>query len=203
MARGQGMDLPGIDTHWNVDDPAASERAFRTLRHGALASGTTALRAELLTQFDRAHDVRGAFEAARSPLDEAAALVSFADRRARTRHLLESGRLLTRADDPAGATPLFSETWALARLRQLAGGPLGASEAARPSSTLRPDVPGERMVPWCRGPHGGDVLATSGTDGYRVGRPRIWSAWLTERIISGMKAVRFPDLPPLGAAKRA
>ena len=107
MARGQGMDLPGIDTHWNVDDPAASERAFRTLRHGALASGTTALRAELLTQFDRAHDVRGAFEAARSPLDEAAALVSFADRRARTRHLLESGRLLTRADDPAGATPLF------------------------------------------------------------------------------------------------
>lgn len=109
------MDRSGIDTHWNFDDPAASERAFRELLNGALASGNTALRTELLTQIARAQGLQGAFEAARSTLDEAATLVPYAGHRARIRHLLETGRLLNSAGDPAGAAPFFSEAWTLAR----------------------------------------------------------------------------------------
>jgi tetratricopeptide (TPR) repeat protein len=89
-----------IDSLWDWDDPAESERRFR-----AAAESERGLDGEILiTQVARAVGLQGRFDAAAELLDE---LPDDEDEELRVRVLLERGRALNSSGDTARAGPEF------------------------------------------------------------------------------------------------
>lgn len=101
-----------IDALWNFEEPAQSERAFRTMveRVGA----ETEAGAELLTQVARCQGLQQKFEDAHRTLDGMGSLLGSHATRLRARYLLERGRLLTSSGDPGAALPLFAHALGVA-----------------------------------------------------------------------------------------
>jgi tetratricopeptide (TPR) repeat protein len=143
---GDARPVPGaidIDQLWDHDDPAASEHRFRE-RLAEAAPGSAAY-VEVLTQIARAQGLQRKFDAAHATLDAAAALLPSAEAgpgaaRARVRYLLERGRVLNSARQPAQARPWFEAAWEAA---QAAGEDFYAVDAAHMLGICAP--PGEQI----------------------------------------------------------
>ena len=106
--------LAELDTLWDFDDPAASERAFEIVVRRARAEGGVFL-AEALTQLARAQGLQRRFDDARDTLDEAETVLRGDDRRACVRILLERGRVANTSDAESRGRADFLEAWQLAR----------------------------------------------------------------------------------------
>lgn len=107
--------LPDFDAWWDYDDPAATERRFGELLPRAEQHGSTDYLAQLLTQIARAQGLQREFAAAHATLDRAEALLAPDLAYARVRTLLERGRALNSAGQPAQAEPLFQAALELAQ----------------------------------------------------------------------------------------
>lgn len=89
-----------FDKLWNYGDPAGTEQKFR------------AVQAQLLTQIARCQGLQGKFEDAHKTLDEAEKLD--AGDLAKTRLLLERGRVWNSSGNKDKAKPLFEEAYRVA-----------------------------------------------------------------------------------------
>ncbi len=106
--------LPDIDSLWDYGNPRATEHAFRTLLPVARATGHDSYLAELLTQIAHAQRLQRLFDAAHRTLDEAETFLRPDHVRARTRYLLERGRVSKSAGQPDRARDVFLQAWQLA-----------------------------------------------------------------------------------------
>lgn len=105
-------DLPLIDSLWDFNDPAHTERLFRDLLPRVqVRSG---YHIELLTQLARAQGLQRHFDAAHATLDHAEAMLTPDLTRAWVRVLLERGRVFNSSQNVAAAYPLFLEALTLA-----------------------------------------------------------------------------------------
>lgn len=107
-----------VDALWDYDDPAASEQRFRAGLAGG-ARGDDAL--ILHTQIARTMSLRGRYDEAHAELDQIAAQLSTAGPEAQVRALLERGRTLRSAGDPAGSRTYFEQALGIARPAGLHG----------------------------------------------------------------------------------
>ncbi len=101
-----------FDTLWDYDQPAETERRFRSLLPALGAN--TSWRAELLTQISRAQGLQRRFAEAQATLDSVETLLPDLPLRPRIRYLLERGRVLNSDGDPTAARPFFMEAFRLA-----------------------------------------------------------------------------------------
>jgi hypothetical protein len=128
--------LEELDSLWDFDDPASSERRFTQLLPRARAEQGGVFVTEVLTQLARALGLQGAFELAHSTLAEAERTLRPSDRRGRARLLLERGRLERsehRADHGRSA---FHEAWDVSRAT---GADALAVDAAHMLGIVEPD----------------------------------------------------------------
>ncbi len=101
-----------IDTLWDFDDPAASEKRFRELSSSA----------EVQTQIARAQGLQRKFDEAHKTLDAVVTNLPRSERgepRAEVRYLLERGRVFNSSGQPDRARPLFLAAWEKARAGKL------------------------------------------------------------------------------------
>ncbi|ASN50868.1 hypothetical protein [Sinomonas sp. R1AF57] len=98
------LDQTTLDSLWDFDDPAASERLFREAIEDPAYDAVE--RRELATQLGRAIGLQGRFEEADALLD---GIDCEADPTIGVRVLLERGRLLNSAGRAAMAVPLFEQ----------------------------------------------------------------------------------------------
>ncbi len=108
------MAILNIQSLWNWDDPAASERAFRGAAGEAL-SHADALEYE--TQIARAEGLQRKFDEAHATLDivERALPATTNAPVVEVRYLLERGRVFNSSGKPDKARPLFLTAWDKAR----------------------------------------------------------------------------------------
>jgi tetratricopeptide (TPR) repeat protein len=103
------MDLPDIDSLWNYQDPAASERAFLELMPQAREDD--AYFAQLLTQLARSQVLQRRYEDGHATLDQVAALLTVQMPVARVRYLLERGRTWNDTNKTDAARQAFEEAY--------------------------------------------------------------------------------------------
>lgn len=125
-----------IEAYWEYANPAASEARFRSLLDRA--SGDERL--ELLTQVARTYSLRREFAQAHALLDEIEPLLAAAGAAPRTRYLLERGRTLNSAGDPAQARPLFEQAWTRAGAAGLEGLAVDAAHMVAITWSGRPEA---------------------------------------------------------------
>jgi tetratricopeptide (TPR) repeat protein len=106
-----------LDAMWDFDQPARSEERFRAAL--AQAQGDDAL--VLRTQLARTFSLRGRFDEAQRELDALEPLLAAAGPEPRVRALLERGRTLRSAGQPAQARPLFQRAFDAAQAAGQAG----------------------------------------------------------------------------------
>jgi tetratricopeptide (TPR) repeat protein len=99
-----------LDTLWNYNQPAESEKKFKDLL-AKVDNGNA--RAEVLTQIARAQGLQRNFDQAHQTLDEVESLAK--DERVKVRYLLERGRVFNSSNQPNKAKPLFLEAYELAK----------------------------------------------------------------------------------------
>lgn len=110
----RAVPLEQLDTLWDFDDPAASERRFAALLPRARTEGDGAFLAETLTQLARAQGLQRHFHDAWQTLAEAERALRHEDARGRVRLVLERGRV-ERFEKRAGlGRQAFLEAWELA-----------------------------------------------------------------------------------------
>ena len=102
---------PDFDAWWDYDHPDSTEARFREILPAARQSGDRDYLAQLLTQIARCQGLRMKFDEAGRTLDEAGALVGRGMPVARTRLLLERGRLYNSSKRREDSKPLFREAW--------------------------------------------------------------------------------------------
>jgi tetratricopeptide (TPR) repeat protein len=153
--------LPDFTTLWDFNDPAGTEDRFNAILPQAEASGNADYHAQLLTQIARTHGLRRDFAQAHAVLDQADALIAWAQENAaesttaRTRSLLERGRTLNWQDEKPRAEQLFREAYALA---MASGNERLAIDAAHMVAIVG-DL--ETQIEWA---HNGLAAARSATD---------------------------------------
>jgi hypothetical protein len=103
------MMLPDFDSLWNYEQPAASERAFRSLL--PLTPPDLDHELQLLTQIARAQGLQRHFAPAHATLDDVERRLTAATVTAHVRLLLERGRLFNSAGEPQQARPFFEQAW--------------------------------------------------------------------------------------------
>jgi tetratricopeptide (TPR) repeat protein len=102
---------PDFDAWWDYEHPDATEARFREILPAALQLGDRDYLAQLLTQIARCQGLQMKFDEAGRTLDEAEALVARGMPVARTRLLLERGRLYNSSKRREEAKPLFRQAW--------------------------------------------------------------------------------------------
>jgi tetratricopeptide (TPR) repeat protein len=107
--------LAELDTLWDFDDPAGSERRFEIVVRRARLEDESAFLAEALTQLARAQGLQRRFDDATRTLDSAAEGLRPQDRRGCVRLLLERGRVANSSGAGGRGRESFLEAWALAR----------------------------------------------------------------------------------------
>ena len=117
---------------WDFDDLDESERRFHALLDEQQQGPA---RAEVLTQLARIEGLRGKFEAGETLIREAEAMAG-PDVPARTRVLLERGRLLRSSGETSSALPLFVEAFHVA---QRGAEEFLAGDAAHMAALAAPD----------------------------------------------------------------
>lgn len=125
-----------IEAYWEYSDPAASEARFRGLLDQASRDG----RLELLTQVARTYSLRREFAQAHALLDEIEPQLATAGAAPRVRYLLERGRTVNSAGDPAKARPLFEQAWTLAGSAGLEGLAVDAAHMVAITWAGRPEA---------------------------------------------------------------
>jgi tetratricopeptide (TPR) repeat protein len=142
------------DGIWDFGDLASSEDRFRALLE---QHPDGPARSEILTQIARIHALRGEFEAGHRLVDRAETMEG-ADVAARTRVLLERGRLLRSSGRPEEAYPLFGQAFDVARK---GGEGFLTGDAAHMAALAAPDH--DRFVAWTD--RGIDLATSSGDPG--------------------------------------
>jgi len=104
-ATGEGF--RAFDRLWDYRDPAASERRFREARADAAAAGESEIEFEIATQIARALGLAGRFAEGHEELDAIESRAKGAASVSWVRLLLERGRLIRSAGEPARAVPHF------------------------------------------------------------------------------------------------
>jgi tetratricopeptide (TPR) repeat protein len=97
-----------IDDLWDYQDPAGTERKFRTLLSEADEFSDLIYSLTLLTQLARAAGLQGKFEEANKLLDQVENKMEPGST-VEVRYLLERGRVLNSSKMPAAAVPLFQK----------------------------------------------------------------------------------------------
>jgi tetratricopeptide (TPR) repeat protein len=111
----ESVPLAELDTLWDFDDPAESERRFAVVVDRARVEDHGAHLVEALTQLARAQGLERRFEDAQRSLDEAEASLRPDDRRSRVRLLLERGRVANSSSVAGRGRDAFLAAWELAR----------------------------------------------------------------------------------------
>jgi tetratricopeptide (TPR) repeat protein len=104
--------LPEIDSLWDYQKPADSEARFRELLSQVPTNSEYYL--ELLTQIARAQGLQGKYSEAHATLDAVLERLTERDVLARTRYLLERGRVLNSSGKPSEGKPFFVQAWEIA-----------------------------------------------------------------------------------------
>ena len=107
-------DLPDIDSLWNYERPAETERAFRELLEKA-AKSDEEYRAELLTQIARCQGLQGNFAEAHCTLDQVQEILTPGMPTVTARYLLERGRVFNSAGEAEKTGSLFRKAWDTAK----------------------------------------------------------------------------------------
>ena len=106
-------ELPNWRAMWDFGDPVGTADKFR----GAIAAGEAAGDAEYVlivtTQLGRTQGLQRKFDEAHAIFDAMEPQVEDASLEVKLRFLLERGRALNSAGDPAASAPLFEEAWNL------------------------------------------------------------------------------------------
>lgn len=109
--------LPEIDSFWDYNDPAGTEKKFREILSEAGSGSDMDYYIQLLTQIARTHSLRQQFDDAHTILDKVGNLLAentelFA---AWVRYYLERGRSFNSAGDKEKAIVLFRQAYDLAK----------------------------------------------------------------------------------------
>ncbi len=113
--------LPDFDSQWDYSDPAGTELVFRRILAETADEADASYRAQLLTQIARTQGLQRQFDAAHATLEEAQGELRGEMPTAYVRYLLERGRVLNTAGEPAEARPCFMEAWLLSHDSDLDG----------------------------------------------------------------------------------
>jgi tetratricopeptide (TPR) repeat protein len=105
--------MDNFDTLWDYNNPSKSERRFHEIAPQLYSN--TAKYAELLTQIARARGLQGNFAEAHNTLNEVEKLLGPTFHVAKTRYLLERGRVFNSAGEKAKARLFFLEAQGLAK----------------------------------------------------------------------------------------
>src|SRR4051812_19101203 len=111
VSSGVALELPQFDKLWNYAKPAETEARFREVLAQAAGIAPLNYRLELLTQIARCQGLQGSFDLANATLDEVERdlLHDRSTDVARSRYLLERGRLHNSSGDPAAAMRFFDQ----------------------------------------------------------------------------------------------
>jgi len=107
--------LAELDSLWDFDEPAESERRFEVVVRRARLEDDGRFLAEALTQLGRTQGLQWRFDEATRTLDSAADVLRPEDRRGRVRLLLERGRVANSSGAEGRGRKSFLEAWELAR----------------------------------------------------------------------------------------
>lgn len=107
-------DLPDFDALWDYEDPAGSEARFQELLPAARTGSDLSYTLQLITQIARAQGLQRKFEEAVATLDSVEERISEDLVVANVRYLLEYGRVMNSAGDPARAKPYFLDAYEIA-----------------------------------------------------------------------------------------
>lgn len=99
--------LPDFDRMWDFQDPAGSEQRFNELLLIADRDGNVSYKAQLYSQIARAQGMQGKFDEAHENLNKADKLITPINTLAKTRILLERGRLYNSSGKTELSKPLF------------------------------------------------------------------------------------------------
>jgi tetratricopeptide (TPR) repeat protein len=105
-----------FDSHWNYNDPEATEKKFRELIPEMTASGNKSHCLQLLTQIARTLGLQRKFDEAHEMLDEVEPQLSNEYPRARVRYHLERGRVFNSSGRPDEARDQFLKAFELAKI---------------------------------------------------------------------------------------
>ncbi|MDF1800086.1 MAG: tetratricopeptide repeat protein [Planctomycetota bacterium] len=114
-------ELPDWRPLWNFQDPAGSEVRFREALAAGEAAGDDEYVLVVTTQLGRTFGLRRLFEEAHAILDTVEARLDGASTEVRMRYLLERGRTINSAGDPAASMALFEEAWDIGHTPAAAG----------------------------------------------------------------------------------
>ncbi len=113
----QSETLPDIDSLWDYQNPTESEVRFKELLSRASANSEYYL--QLLTQIARAQGLQGKYSVAHKTLDGVLERLTERDVVARTRYLLERGRVLNSSGRPNDGRTCFVQAWEIASSARL------------------------------------------------------------------------------------
>jgi tetratricopeptide (TPR) repeat protein len=134
--------LPDFDKMWDYNHPDSTEVKFRALLPRAIDSRDTSYWAQLLTQIARTQGLQMRFDEAHRTLDSVEAMLAGEMVVAKTRYLLERGRVYNSSNKADSARPFFLEGWEVAR----AGGEdFYAVDAAHMMAIIEPP---EEQLAW-------------------------------------------------------
>ena len=115
------VELPNWRTMWDFQDPAGTEARFREALSAGEAAGDEEYVLIVTTQLGRTFGLRRLFEEAHAIQDTVEARLEGASTEVRMRYLLERGRTINSAGDPAASMALFEEAWDIGHTPAAAG----------------------------------------------------------------------------------
>lgn len=106
--------LPDFDDMWDYRHPDSTEAKFRDLLPLARSSDNASYHAQLLTQIARTQGLQMKFDEAHRTLDTVEVMLTDEMVIAKTRYLLERGRVYNSSNKVDSARPFFVEAWEVA-----------------------------------------------------------------------------------------
>src|SRR5207247_681442 len=106
--------LPDLDTLWDYQNPAETERRFLEVLPQAQASGDAPYYLELMTQLARTQGLQRQFKNAHATLDYVEQRLEDQPPRVVIRYLLERGRTFNSSKQRDDSRPYFLEAWRIA-----------------------------------------------------------------------------------------
>jgi tetratricopeptide (TPR) repeat protein len=108
--------LPEFDKLWDYANPAATEQKFREVLRLTEHSGDISYRGQLLTQIARTEGLQRKFNQSHATLDRVEGILTPDLTLAKSRYLLERGRVFNSSGKPETAMPLFVDAFEVASI---------------------------------------------------------------------------------------